>query len=159
MSHSTAEVDRRVLLEGRVPSAPKLPRTTTGDDADDEYRSGPRPSSLEKRRATRALVTVDVSLYSESQFFSGLTEDVSEGGLFVATYDMRPIGSEIELHFSLPTGHEISTRGIVRWMREPGGDTSPGMGVQFAPLPPSDLAAIRAFVRHRPPLVWDDEPL
>jgi uncharacterized protein (TIGR02266 family) len=158
MRHAAAEVDRWVLMEGRVPSAPRVPRTAVEEEVDDD-RVGPRPFSIEKRRATRAHASVDVSLYSESQFFSGLSEDVSEGGLFVATYDIRPIGTEIELHFSLPTGHEISTRGVVRWLRNPGSDTSPGMGVQFAPLAPQDLAAIRAFVRHRPPLVWDDEPL
>jgi uncharacterized protein (TIGR02266 family) len=112
----------------------------------------------EKRVAPRAPLEVDVSLYSESQFFAGLTEDVSEGGLFIATYETRPLGSHLDLALTLPTGYTIRTLGVVRWLRELS-ESSPGMGIQFAALSPADLAAIRTFIKHRPPMLWDDGSL
>lgn len=121
-------------------------------------RSKPSPAE-EKRQSPRVELAADVSLFSETHFFAGLTEDVSEGGVFIATYALRPIGSELDVKFSLPTGHEVKTRGVVRWLREASGETSPGIGVQFLGLAPADVAEIRKFLKHRPPLLWDDEPL
>ena len=116
----------------------------------------PHPTSDDKRCAARADLEVDVSLYSETQFFAGLTEDVSEGGVFIATYETLPQGTEIQLAFTLPNGHAVRTVGVVRWLRGVGASTGPGMGVQFQSLHQTDLAAIVSFVRHRPPLLWED---
>lgn len=112
----------------------------------------------DRRTAPRAALRIDVSLYSESQFFSGLTEDLSEGGLFVATYAPLPIGTEIDLVFTLPTDHEVRTPGVVRWVRSVDCETAPGFGVQFGALDARDVAAIHAFLRHRPSLVWEPAP-
>jgi uncharacterized protein (TIGR02266 family) len=120
-------------------------------------RTDPRPD--ERRGDERVALEVDVSLYSETQFFAGLVEDVSEGGLFVATFASLPLGTEIDLVFTLPTGHEVRTRGAVRWLRSVDCETSPGIGVQFEDLRPIDAAAISTFLRHRPALVWDPTPL
>ena len=113
----------------------------------------------EQRRSPRAELSADVSLFSESHFFAGLTADVSEGGVFVETHQLRPVGTELDVVFTLPNDHEVKTRGVVRWIREPNEDTSPGIGVQFVSLGAVDLAEIRKFLKHRPPLLWDDEPL
>lgn len=120
-------------------------------------RSAPAPD--ERRTTPRVGVRVDVSLYSESQFFAGVSEDLGEGGVFVATYAPLPIGTEIDLVFTLPTNHEIRTSGVVRWVRSVDCETVPGFGVQFGRLAVLDIDAIRTFLRHRPPLVWDDAPL
>ncbi|MFO0686579.1 MAG: TIGR02266 family protein [Sandaracinus sp.] len=113
----------------------------------------------ERRKTPRTRLAVDVSLYSESHFFAGLTEDIGEGGLFVATHAAIPRGSSIDLVFTLPNDHEVRVRGTVRWTRGLECETSPGIGIQFDELSSSDAAAVRAFLRHRPPLLWDEDPL
>jgi hypothetical protein len=62
-------------------------------------------------------VDLEVNVTSQHNFFTGFCRDISEGGLFLATYDLRPTGDLIDLHFTLPGGHEIRTTGIVRWQR------------------------------------------
>lgn len=113
----------------------------------------------ERRHTPRTRLAVDVSLYSETHFFAGLSEDIGEGGLFVATHASVPRGSHVDLVFTLPTSHEVRVRGIVRWTRGVDCETSPGIGIQFEALSSHDAAAVRAFLRHRPPLVWDEDPL
>ena len=88
-------------------------------------------------------------------FWAGFSEDLSEGGLFVATYQAMPIGTRMDLQFELPTGHVVKVAGTVRWHRGQSDDAMPGMGISFDELSPADLKVVRSFVKHRPPLLWD----
>jgi uncharacterized protein (TIGR02266 family) len=119
------------------------------------------PESAPPRRATpRATLQVEVTLQGDDNFFSGLATNVSSGGLFVATYTPRPLGSSIALELRLPGRPElIQTTAQVRWVRaySDGGDGVPGMGLQFLALCPADEAAIAHFVAQRAPIFWDDE--
>lgn len=120
----------------------------------------PLPSKRgdERRVAPRTELQADVSLYSETNFWAGFTEDISEGGLFVATYELLAIGTQTELVFELPTGHEVRTRAEVRWHRQTSGsETMPGMGLRFIDLSPEDHRVIQGFVKHRSPLLWDED--
>jgi uncharacterized protein (TIGR02266 family) len=102
-------------------------------------------------------VEIDVTLHSEHNFFTGFTENISQGGLFIATHEYLPIGTELDLTFRLPNTREIRTRARVCWIREYNPDNvgvSPGMGVQFLELSPDDLALVSAFVREREPLFF-----
>ena len=56
----------------------------------------------EQRASQRVAVAVDIHLASDSHFFSGLSGDISEGGLFLSTYRPLPVGSAVDLEFSLP---------------------------------------------------------
>jgi uncharacterized protein (TIGR02266 family) len=100
-----------------------------------------------------------VDMESESNFFTGFSTDISEGGLFVATSDLLPIGSEIDLRFTLPSGQAVDVQGVVRWRRELNDgqpEIFPGMGVQFNALPPNAAGAIQTFVGAREPLFFPD---
>ena len=92
----------------------------------------------ERREHARARYQVDVTLESESNFYNGFTEDISAGGLFVATYDTKEIGTRLTLEFTLPgRTTPISVHGEVRWLRvlNPATpDVTPGMGVRLATL-------------------------
>jgi len=117
--------------------------------------STPRAAAAERRKYERANMEVGVGVYSESNFYTGFTADISAGGLFVATYDLRPIGSVVNLEFTLPDGHEVKVAGEVRWVKDPidgSSDGSPGMGVKFDELSADDLRAIEEFVSNREPL-------
>lgn len=108
----------------------------------------------------RKTIEVEIGVYSDSNFYTGFTEDISEGGLFAATYDLVPIGSTIDVEFSLPGGHQVRVGGEVRWLRDPIEDDSgapPGMGIRFTDVDSHAHEAISEFIAARAPLFFDDD--
>jgi uncharacterized protein (TIGR02266 family) len=109
-------------------------------------------------------------MQGENNFYAGLSEDMSEGGVFIATHHALPIGTPVVLSFTLPDAEEpISVYGTVQWLRGPdataswgtnfgsGGEAGvqPGMGIKFHDMEPASLKAIRYFVRQRSPVFFD----
>jgi uncharacterized protein (TIGR02266 family) len=122
--------------------------------------SGPISASDARRAHARHDVELEVSLESESNFYMGLTENLSEGGLFIATHLVRPLGTKVEVSFKLPhLAEPIRAMGIVRWTREYSdtSDTSPGMGVRFEQIAPEQIDQIRQFLAARAPLFYDED--
>ena len=114
----------------------------------------------ERRIHSRVALKTEVTWNSESNFYTGFTNDVSSGGIFVATHNIMPRGTVLDLEFSIPDGEgPIRASGEVRWVREyyQYSDSDPGMGVQFVDLAPEDQARIQAFVRRRETIFFDDE--
>jgi uncharacterized protein (TIGR02266 family) len=104
-------------------------------------------------------IQIEVGFLGHDNFYTGFTEDISEGGLFIATYALLPIGTEIDLDFVLPEGSEVHARCVVRWIRDPrntDADTPPGMGLQFLELSQANQQRIEAFTKHREPLFYED---
>jgi uncharacterized protein (TIGR02266 family) len=117
------------------------------------------PPGAERRRSPRAVLATDVTFESTTNFFTGYAEDLSDGGIFVATYNLQPIGTAIELSFNLPDGHVVHAKGQVRWLRDPRDenlDAPPGMGIMFESLLPEDLEAVHAFIQARAPIFYDE---
>jgi uncharacterized protein (TIGR02266 family) len=114
----------------------------------------PRSVAAERREYERRTLEAEIGVYSESNFYTGFSEDISEGGIFVSTYELRPIGSLVKVEFVLPDGHEVSCKGEVRWVKDPTDamDDKPGMGIRFEELASEHLAAIQEFVANREPL-------
>ena len=111
----------------------------------------------EQRASQRVTVAVDIHLASDSQFFSGLSGDISEGGLFLSTYRTLPIGSAVDLEFSLPgTESPLHARGEVRWLREHAHDQPRGVGIAFDELADEDRERIHRFCTLRPALYYED---
>jgi uncharacterized protein (TIGR02266 family) len=116
-----------------------------------------RPS--QRREQKRVRVQTQVDLQSDANFYMGFSANISEGGIFVATVSAAPIGTEVDLSFSLPSGEQIACRGVVRWVREVNDqlpDSFPGLGVQFCDLDPEAYEAIRRFVSGRDPIFYVD---
>jgi uncharacterized protein (TIGR02266 family) len=60
-----------------------------------------------------------------------LLQNISEGGLFFATEQLKPIGTKLHFEFRVQDGGEtIAGYGIVRWV-ETDLDKRKGMGIQF----------------------------
>lgn len=111
----------------------------------------------EHRASTRISIEVELHLASESHFFSGLSGDISEGGVFVSTYRALAQGSLVDLEFSLPGAAEpLHARGEVRWHRDATPHGPPGVGISFDELSEDDRKAIHRFCTMRPPLYYDD---
>jgi uncharacterized protein (TIGR02266 family) len=128
-----------------------------------EFRllSQPVPApGAEHRRAPRMGVELDVSIGSDHNFYAGFTENMSEGGIFIATHLLKPIGSIVEISIFLPESEkEVRGKGEVRWLREhnEANNVPPGMGIRFVELAPGSLDAINEFLRRRDPMFFDDE--
>ncbi len=104
------------------------------------------------RIANRISVEVRVDLRSENTFFTGFSENISEGGLFIATEAPHEIGDELDVELSLMGGgHRIAQKVVVRWIRpaEAAGGLPAGMGVQFLALTDHEKLALQEFVDSR----------
>ena len=111
----------------------------------------------EHRASKRISIEVELHLASESHFFSGLSGDISEGGVFVSTYRALAMGSLVDLEFTLPGAAEpLHARGEVRWHRDGTPDVPPGVGIAFDELSDEDRKVIHRFCTMRPPLYYDD---
>jgi uncharacterized protein (TIGR02266 family) len=107
----------------------------------------------------RVQLRTNIGLGSDSNFFTGFSTDIHTGGLFVATVETVPRGTQVDLDFTLPGGRPLKASGVVRWLREPNDhtpDLMPGVGVQFQELQPEVASLISDFVRQREPLFYPD---
>lgn len=117
------------------------------------------PTADNRRTAQRFGVELDVSIGSEHNFYAGLVENMSVGGVFIATHNLKPIGTVIDLAITLPDSDTtLNVRGEVRWLRDynESSNVSPGMGVRFLELGPDSQAAIAVFLSSRDPLFFDE---
>lgn len=140
-------------------SEPERSRTSTLPIAPEPTGRPRRPTPFDGKdkrgRGQRTFVETDIGLLSESHFYAGLSQDLSSGGLFVATYQPKPPGTEVSLFFVLPDGYQVEAEGVVRWTRDAGPDAAPGMGIAFQRLSTEDVEAIERFCHDRAPLYHD----
>ncbi len=118
--------------------------------------AAPKPP---KRQSPRVKMQAAVDFHSDNNFFNGFSANISDGGLFVATVNLVPLGTEVDLSFTLPSGEKIDAKGVVRWVREVNDklpDAFPGIGVQFSALNPAAQDAIDTFLAQRDPLFYAD---
>ncbi len=103
----------------------------------------PSDSQLADRRATvRYAVNVAVYLVGDTRVCLGLSENMSEGGLFIGTQCLLPISMQAAIEFTLPgAAQPVVIDAIVRWVRF----LPPGMGIQFLSVPAEHMDSIRAF--------------
>jgi len=100
-------------------------------------------------------------MQTDSNFYTGLTQDLSGGGVFVATHQIRSVGERIKVVLSVP-GHaepfEILTE--VRWVRDTSLSRSsdePGMGLRFLQMSPQAKNAVADFLTKRESLFFDED--
>lgn len=150
------------------PSSELAPSTQRGPASKRNRSTSLRPD--ERRSHPRFHLKLAITLRGDNNFYSGVTSDVSEGGIFIATQYMLPIGTPVVMELELPRFEAtLTVRGVVRWLREPeamcrpgevfGGayhdEVKPGMGVQFDKVSPSEATMIRNFMRMRTPELFD----
>ncbi len=108
-------------------------------------------------------VDADLGAHSPSNFYKGLSgNDVIEsGGIFVATYNIPKMGSNLLIHVALPGGYEFEALGVVEWVRDAPASTAgleapPGFGAKFTQITPEGRQLVYRYVRNREPLFHDD---
>jgi len=111
------------------------------------------------RSSSRIPMQTQVDMTSDSNVFTGFSTNLSEGGVFVATVNLLPVGTPVDLTFSLPGNTRIKVKGEVRWTREIDDrtpDVFPGVGVRFVELGVDAAQALHRFVAAREPLFFPD---
>jgi uncharacterized protein (TIGR02266 family) len=125
----------------------------------------------DRRRHARYALSLAITMRGDNNFYAGLSEDISEGGVFIATYHVLPLGTPVVLQFTLPNSEEpITVNGTVQWVRGPdataanenvfcGGpavpDIVPGLGIRFHDLDKGTRTVIRDFMERRRPVFFD----
>jgi uncharacterized protein (TIGR02266 family) len=125
-------------------------------------KSAPVPRKTEKVSAKkvptgpREKLEANIGATTESNFFVGFSGEISEGGVFISTYETLPLETPVELFLTLPGGYESTIPGRVLFVRDPMDmESEPGMGVRFESLSVQARELILRFIRKRPPLFFD----
>lgn len=117
-------------------------------------------SSSDHRNNVRINVEFEVSLTGPHSFFTGFTMDISEGGVFVATHRIFPIGTEFRISLIIGDEH-LDINSNVVWIRSVESSKisgqEPGMGLKFIDLDEKALSVITGFIKKREPLFYDSQ--
>lgn len=136
-------------LRQRAQTQPPIPAAATA--------VGRMTAPAPKRQSPRVRMQAQVDFESDDNFFNGFSSNISDGGLFIATVNVLPLGTNVDVGFTLPTGERIECKGVVRWVREiddRNPDSHPGMGVQFVDLEERAAGAIEQFIQQREPMFY-----
>jgi len=106
--------------------------------------------SLPKRGGKRVSGKISISFKKAGDFFKSYIPNLGEGGLFIHTTKNLPVGSLLDLEFSLPDSNQaINTKGKVVWIRPQDMSTEkmpPGMGIQFIDMNPEDKELLKYYL-------------
>ena len=144
------------VMPAAAPSSPPNPGQTS-DEA--TFTAAPESGSQSRRVYARFMVDLDVTLASQHNFYAGFAENLSAGGIFVATHKILPVGEVLRLSIRLPgLAKPVEGAGEVRWVREYSerSNVPPGLGLRFVELAPGGVEAIERFLENRDPLFFDD---
>jgi len=101
------------------------------------------------RNSVRVPVEVLVAVTNPPMAFTTVTVNLSDGGLFLATFENIPVGTIIDLILFLPDQPGMQLKGEVRWACSGNNpmapDATPGLGVKFIALSAQENALIRTF--------------
>lgn len=109
------------------------------------------PSVSNQRKHDRFDYKLEINGSAKHQFFTGFTENISAGGLFVATYHTEPVGTRFRIQFSIPgLAYQFNVDCEVRWVREYNENAPveqmPGMGVRFLGLSDEERGMLNMFI-------------
>lgn len=103
-----------------------------------------------QRRHVRVPYVVEVTLASDHNFWTGFTENLSEGGVFLATPREVTLGTLVQFELRLPNSKQTwVVHGVVRWTRAANAvedGSAPGVGVSFVGLDPQLELEIAEFL-------------
>jgi uncharacterized protein (TIGR02266 family) len=89
----------------------------------------------ERRKFPRADIMLKVQYRHAKDFLADYTENISAGGVFIATQEQFEKGTELDFEVSFPGLLDpIPLKGVVKWCRPARSPDEPaGIGIQFAP--------------------------
>jgi hypothetical protein len=147
---------------GTRPSEPKkAPKMDSVAPAPDVPRRDSKHASAPPAGVPEGAIMAEANLgaHSPTNFYKGLSGNdvVDDGGLFVSTYEIPPLGATLQLTVNMPGGYDFRALAVVKWTRESGvGDAPPGFGCAFTSISQEARQLIYRYVRNREPLFHDD---
>lgn len=117
---------------------------------------------MDRRRAPRISLDVDVDVSDAHNFYVGRTRDISIGGLFIESPIGIAVGTEIGVKLRIG-GEPFVLSCRVAWRHLDDDGNTAGFGVEFLRLPLQTRRSIQAYMRKRAPEIIDlgpgeDEP-
>ena len=103
----------------------------------------------ERRRYPRAPLSLLIQFRFDTleEFLSEYSTDISLGGMFIRTEDLREEGALVYLQFYLRDGAKlIEGLGRVVRVNRPGGPAPAGMGIEFVNFDEESMELIRQIV-------------
>ena len=113
-------------------------------------------SSIEDRTQARFDVDCAVTVNSEHNFYAGFVQNLSVGGIFIATHIVHPVGTRFNLSIHLgESGGLVRGIGEVRWIRAVDHESAQpaGLGIRFLELEGDGAERVRRFLEERSPLL------
>ena len=160
---SIAEIQRtaRQQSSSKVPAAMLVERAIPPSRRAMSRRPSSHSMAAVRPPAEAAPLSLEVVLdaTSESNLWLGFSQDMAEGGVFIATYETRPLGARIEISLRLHEDAEpIFLFGNVHWLRPPsaGDDFPVGVGVRLADVSTETARVLQKFAARRTPIFYDD---
>lgn len=118
--------------------------------------------SAKDRQEERVGVDINVTVNSDSNFYAGHAQNLSEGGIFIATHIVHAIGTlfDLSLHIDDGRGSVVRGTGEVRWIRAADETTGlpAGLGIRFLELKDDGAERITAFLQQRRPIEYESDP-
>ncbi len=108
------------------------------------------PKSGRKHARVNLGMLVQVNVDTIAAFKQDHCANISEGGMFLRTDELRPIGSSLFFQFTLKDGGALieGMAKVVRVVEQPGPEPR-GMGVEFESLLEPSLSIVKALVDER----------
>lgn len=128
-----------------------MSKTTTGKPAAD---------GSDRRENARRAYDIQVGVSTEHRLFTGLSHNISAGGLFIATEEHLAKGDKIEVKFSIPgSPHVFHKKAVVCWTRpfdaDGDGRTRAGAGVRLEDLSDEEQRLLNAFLQVHDAIFYD----
>lgn len=119
--------------------------------ANDDPTDVPEPGALTDRRAhPRLTLRAEVTMHSQDNLMTGLTEDVSLGGVYIANMAPPPVGELIRLELSVEGHERLVLDAEVRWHREDELGEVQGCGLRFIELTAFQQSRLAEIVKDLP---------
>jgi uncharacterized protein (TIGR02266 family) len=96
-------------------------------------------ASANRRVGTRIPAHFKVDYIHKGDYIISFNKNMSVDGMYICTDTPPPVGTHIELQFSLGELQEAAMSAIVVWVNTAGSAKDAGMGVQFLSPPSSQL--------------------
>ncbi|MBI5440956.1 MAG: PilZ domain-containing protein [Deltaproteobacteria bacterium] len=100
------------------------------------------------RAVPRVVARFRVDYSHEGNYLISCSRDISADGMFVSTEAPAPVGTVLQLVFTVGVLHEVAVAAQVVWVGTPGDASEPGMGLRFLDPPPPLREALLELV-HR----------
>lgn len=105
---------------------------------------------MEKRKALRVPISMEVTYESGDDFLSSFLSDVSGGGVFIGTPKPLELDTQLRICFHVPgISESLMVNGTVVWVRELESSFKPGMGVRFDEIDPEDRKRLDQYLEEQ----------